>query len=233
MDGDWSAWSDCDVRCGSGIKQRVRRVRQEPLNGGRLCPGNTVEKAVCEGSSCKFARASQGHQELRGQLYGGKQWKCYTPSRITLAKKILPKSTLSREHAIRSWCVPVEHVDLDLALHTAKVIPIYHMLTQTYNEPLRSKRRFTFHYNSSKKPSDKFEVCFIANQWSSRFSPSNNVASRHRVLSDEYKKSVLATFSRFNQNCMPTELERDLYLVVFGKHSPTTDLRVRKSLFLC
>jgi len=63
----WDDWTDCSVRCGTGIKQRVRRVLQEPLNGGRPCPGNTVEKAVCEGASCKVARASKGFDELRGQ----------------------------------------------------------------------------------------------------------------------------------------------------------------------
>jgi len=65
LDNNWSTWSDCDVRCGPGIKQRVRQVVQAPLNGGRPCPGNTIEKAVCEGTSCKIARAPQGHEELR------------------------------------------------------------------------------------------------------------------------------------------------------------------------
>jgi len=64
---DWDSWSECSVRCGTGIKKRVRRVLQAPLNGGRPCPGNTVEKAVCEGTSCKVVRASNGMDELRGQ----------------------------------------------------------------------------------------------------------------------------------------------------------------------
>ena len=66
----WDDWGPCSVRCGTGIKRRVRRVLQEPLNGGRPCPGNTVEKAVCEGTSCKVARASNGFDELRGQSVG-------------------------------------------------------------------------------------------------------------------------------------------------------------------
>ena len=63
----WDDWGECSVRCGTGIKRRVRRVLQAPLNGGRPCSGNIVEKAVCEGTSCKVARASNGIDELRGR----------------------------------------------------------------------------------------------------------------------------------------------------------------------
>jgi hypothetical protein len=61
---NWEEWGECDVRCGTGIKQRIRRVVQPALNGGRQCEGNTVEKAVCEGTSCKVARAPDGFEEL-------------------------------------------------------------------------------------------------------------------------------------------------------------------------
>lgn len=59
----WDDWSECDVRCGPGVKQRRRQIIQHPLNGGRAC-GKTVEKAPCEGTKCKVARAPNGAEEL-------------------------------------------------------------------------------------------------------------------------------------------------------------------------
>jgi len=61
---DWTEWSECDARCGPGVKQRTRPVLQHPLNGGRPCP-LTVERIACEGTKCKVARANEGHDELR------------------------------------------------------------------------------------------------------------------------------------------------------------------------
>ena len=61
----WDEWGDCDARCGPGIKQRVRKIVKHPLNGGKACE-STVEKAACEGTNCKFARAPEGYEELKG-----------------------------------------------------------------------------------------------------------------------------------------------------------------------
>ena len=72
----WDEWGECSVRCGTGVRQRVRRVLQQALNGGRPCRGSTVEKAVCEGTSCKVARASRGFDELRGQSTAGLRPNC-------------------------------------------------------------------------------------------------------------------------------------------------------------
>jgi len=66
---DWSDWSDCDVRCGPGVKQRLRDILQAALNGGRPC-GTLVEKTVCEGTGCKVPRASDVQEALKGISIG-------------------------------------------------------------------------------------------------------------------------------------------------------------------
>lgn len=53
----WDEWGECSKKCGSGIKERTRKVVQEALNGGKPCP-TTLEKIPCEGNQCKHARAS-------------------------------------------------------------------------------------------------------------------------------------------------------------------------------
>ena len=67
--GNWSDWSDCDVRCGPGVKQRSRDIIYSPVNGGRPC-GALVEKTVCEGTGCKLPRASDSQEALKGINYG-------------------------------------------------------------------------------------------------------------------------------------------------------------------
>jgi len=63
--GPWQEWGECDVRCGPGVRQRTRPVIVTPLNGGEACPP-TVEKTACDGTRCKYPRASAGFDELRG-----------------------------------------------------------------------------------------------------------------------------------------------------------------------
>jgi hypothetical protein len=62
--GQWLPWSECDARCGQGIKQRRREVIVEERNGGQPC-GPTVEKAICEGTGCKVPRAPEGQADLK------------------------------------------------------------------------------------------------------------------------------------------------------------------------
>uniref|UniRef100_A0ABD2XBF5 SMB domain-containing protein n=1 Tax=Trichogramma kaykai TaxID=54128 RepID=A0ABD2XBF5_9HYME len=45
--GDWSAWSGCDNRCGTGSRSRARLVLAAPRNGGKACP-SLEERADCE-----------------------------------------------------------------------------------------------------------------------------------------------------------------------------------------
>lgn len=60
----WDEWGECGTRCGTGIKQRIRKVLQEPLNAGQPCP-HLIEKIPCEGHNCKIARAPEGYDQLR------------------------------------------------------------------------------------------------------------------------------------------------------------------------
>lgn len=53
---DWQPWTACSSRCGLGTRRRSRRIVRAASNGGRPCP-STVQKGICYGTGCKFARA--------------------------------------------------------------------------------------------------------------------------------------------------------------------------------
>ncbi|XP_052804646.1 thrombospondin type-1 domain-containing protein 7A-like [Mya arenaria] len=49
---DWSAWTDCSTSCGTGVQMRYRHVKQNPAEGGRLCPtidsgGKETQTRIC------------------------------------------------------------------------------------------------------------------------------------------------------------------------------------------
>merc|ERR1719265_2631587 len=48
---DWSGWSSCTAKCGGGVSQKQRTVRQEPMHGGEPC-GETTEATNCNMGSC-------------------------------------------------------------------------------------------------------------------------------------------------------------------------------------
>lgn len=50
---EWSMWSDCEPKCGDGLRARTRECSNPPpSNGGAECPGNAVDLEVCFSQPC-------------------------------------------------------------------------------------------------------------------------------------------------------------------------------------
>ncbi|BFF99980.1 uncharacterized protein DMAD_00088 [Drosophila madeirensis] len=55
---DWSAWSECNKSCGSGLMTRSRQILQVAQNGGKHCP-TLFQTRSCQGFRC------HGHREKK------------------------------------------------------------------------------------------------------------------------------------------------------------------------
>jgi len=49
--GEWSGWTSCSAKCGGGIRQRIRHVKQRAKHGGKLC-GAETESQTCGNDAC-------------------------------------------------------------------------------------------------------------------------------------------------------------------------------------
>jgi len=60
--GEWSGWTSCSSKCGGGIKQRIRHVKQRSQHGGKVCGAETesvgCSMAACD-TDCKLASWSK------------------------------------------------------------------------------------------------------------------------------------------------------------------------------
>ena len=63
----WQPWTACSSRCGLGTRRRARRIVRAASNGGRPC-ASTVQKGICYGTRCKFARA-HGRVQMQGTFH--------------------------------------------------------------------------------------------------------------------------------------------------------------------
>ena len=72
LSNTWSDWGDCSVLCGLGVKERRRHIIRHPQNGGKVCQAtDTIQRAVCEGITCKLPRAVSPAMllQLRGNFH--------------------------------------------------------------------------------------------------------------------------------------------------------------------
>ena len=57
VNGKWSKWGpygDCSVKCGTGVRTRVRLCNNpSPVNGGLNCPGVSSQSIACNKKVCR------------------------------------------------------------------------------------------------------------------------------------------------------------------------------------
>jgi len=113
-----------------GTKSRARRVLVPPKNGGEPCEP-TIQKAVCEGTNCKFARAPGLAEEIRetgkilpvtmGEWRRSKLYDPFQDIRRNLFEKMFGYDHKSPKHHKPSYCARYELTDVRPACQSAHV----------------------------------------------------------------------------------------------------------------
>jgi hypothetical protein len=62
---EWEQWSECDVKCGTGMMSRTRTILRAPENGGKHC-GSLTQKRGCQGYKCNSVHE---HKALKGKKW--------------------------------------------------------------------------------------------------------------------------------------------------------------------
>ncbi|XP_039960129.1 somatomedin-B and thrombospondin type-1 domain-containing protein isoform X2 [Bactrocera tryoni] len=98
---EWTAWSECDKSCGTGVMLRTRKIIRAPQNGGKHCPSLTQKKS-CLGIRCHTERGKRIFRENAVLL----------PSSVFYNyNSNTSKESLRQTNNLKSYCIEFEVIN--------------------------------------------------------------------------------------------------------------------------